>query len=83
MSSDDHEIELFPSPGNSCGSTSSTMPFPASLVAARDVFGPLLDKGLPNTSKRAPRGIYGASFLVGFDVRRSPDSDFQIIGFSF
>lgn len=51
------------------------MPFPDSLVATRDVFGPLLDKGPPNTSKRAPRAI-SEGFLIGgvavikIDVRR-------------
>ena len=63
------------------------MAFLASLVAARDVFGPLLDKGPPNTSKRASRGIYGAFLIVGvwmikIDVRRSPAIVFQIIIFS-
>ena len=65
----------FSFPGNTVGSASSTMAFLASLVATRDVFSPLLDKGPPNTSKRACRGIYGAFLIVGvwmikIDVRR-------------
>ena len=49
----------FSSKGNTVGSASSTMAFLASLVAARDVFGPLLDKGQPNTPKRAPVAFMG------------------------
>lgn len=65
----------FPSPGNTPDNSSSTMAFLALLVAAGDVFSPLLNKGPPNTSKRAPEGIYGAFLIVGvvvikIDVRR-------------
>lgn len=62
----------FPSKGNTVGNRSTRMPFLGRLYPYKRGVRPSAVWIQPNTSKRAPRGIYGASFLVGFDASTLP-----------